>query len=73
MSGQVWEKIPEGWEGTAFLERVLSAGYCRIDKILDGTVSIADVFAMHEILDYRDFRELKAREKVRGAGANGRH
>ncbi len=64
MTGNIWEKIPEGYEKDAFFERVLSAKYCTYDKLIDGSLSIEDVFSMHSKLDLRDYRELMAHRRA---------
>ncbi len=64
MTGNIWEKIPKGYEKDAFFERILSAKYCTYDKFIDGTLSIEDVFAMHSKLDLRDYRELMANRRM---------
>ncbi len=75
MKGVEWDTIPEGFEGDAFFERVLSAQYCTYDKLADGTLSIQDVFDMHSKLDLRDYMSIKARERAQkeAKASNGRH
>lgn len=55
-------KTPNGWSKIAFFGRLINAGHCTFDKLVDGTITLEHVFEMHRMLDLQDYYIHKAFE-----------
>ena len=63
--------VPKGWETVSFFSRLTTNGMCAHDKLIDGTLSLKDVFDMHRQLDFKDYVHLKSLEMAKKQ--NGRN
>lgn len=60
--------VPAGWELYSFFGRLVNAGLCSYEALLSDELAIADIFAMHRILDWKDYCAAVALEKAETAG-----
>ncbi len=64
VQGIHWETIPEEWSVTAFFSRIVVAELCSYEKLLDGSIDLRGVFAMHKMLDFAEYSRAKAVERA---------
>lgn len=72
-----WRSVEPEFAEISFFGRLVDAGACRYTELVDGTLSIQNVFDMHRMLDYREaekFRQYEAmKQKQEARTANVRH
>lgn len=69
MSGHEFVGIPDGWHEIAFFARLVNAGICKYESLVaapaDGGLTVAQVFDLQRMLDWRDYCEMAATERRR--------
>lgn len=69
VTGGEYIDIPEGWGETAFFGRLIEAGACRYESLVrepgDGGLTMRQVFDLHRMLDWRDYKSMTLAERRR--------
>jgi len=60
--------IPDGWQMTAMISRIVTSGACSYPELRKLTVG--DVFRMLEMLDWKDYAAAAAERQVKANGGN---
>ena len=58
--GQSGIPIPEGWLPEWTIGRILTAGLCKYESLIDRSLTMRDVWRLHDILDLKEY--IKAQE-----------
>lgn len=67
LGGVASHPIPDGWRMEAFFERLVTAGVCSYAYLRSPATTAKDVFRMLRLLDFKMYREAKARENARAS------